>query len=212
MKTDDLIRALAQDAATREPAVGARLLGAVVVGAAAAGVIYALTLGPRPDLASAAQTWRFPFKVAVSLMLFACAFGASLQLARPNRCFRETVVTLALAPVLLALGVAYELATAPAADWYARAVGTNARLCLVAIPALSFASLIAALFALRAGAPRSPAAAGAVAGLLAGGLGAALYATHCPDDSPLFVAIWYSLAIALLVLAGAGAGRRLLKW
>jgi hypothetical protein len=53
---------------------------------------------------------------------------------------------------------------------------------------------------------------GAVAGLLAGGLAATLYATHCPDDSPLFVAIWYSLAIALVVLAGAVVGRRVLRW
>jgi hypothetical protein len=66
--------------------------------------------------------------------------------------------------------------------------------------------------ALRAGAPRVPAWAGAVAGLLAGCLSAALYATHCPDDSPLFVAVWYALAVMLVTLAGALAGHRLLRW
>jgi hypothetical protein len=71
---------------------------------------------------------------------------------------------------------------------------------------------VALLFALRAGAPRSAASAGAAAGLLAGGLAAALYATHCPDDSPLFVALWYIPAIALVASVGAACGSRLLRW
>ncbi|NJO33150.1 MAG: DUF1109 family protein, partial [Rhodospirillales bacterium] len=54
--------------------------------------------------------------------------------------------------------------------------------------------------------------AGAVAGLLASGLSAALYATHCPDDSPLFVAVWYTLAVGAVVVVGALAGRRVLRW
>ncbi len=53
---------------------------------------------------------------------------------------------------------------------------------------------------------------GAAAGLLAGAIGAALYATHCPDDSPLFVATWYTLAIGFVVGLGALAGSRLLRW
>ena len=54
--------------------------------------------------------------------------------------------------------------------------------------------------------------AGAVAGLAAGGIAAAIYAWHCPDDSPLFLATWYSLAIAIVVAAGFLLGRRLLRW
>ncbi len=57
-----------------------------------------------------------------------------------------------------------------------------------------------------------PRAASALPELMAGGLGAAFYAAHCPDDSPLFVAVWYTLAIALVTGLGALAGRRLLRW
>jgi hypothetical protein len=72
---------------------------------------------------------------------------------------------------------------------------------------------VAALFlALRAGAPTRPAAAGAIAGLLGGGLAATLYAINCTDDSPLFVAVWYSLAIAAVSLIAAMAGRSMLRW
>lgn len=68
------------------------------------------------------------------------------------------------------------------------------------------------LLALRHGAPTSPALAGAVAGLAAGGLAATFYAAHCTDDSPLFVATWYPLAIAMLAAAGAVAGRLAVRW
>jgi hypothetical protein len=100
----------------------------------------------------------------------------------------------------------------PRVHWTEQAVGNYAGTCLLAIPLLSIAPLIMLLIALRAGAPRVPASAGAVAGLLAGGLAAVLYATHCTDDSPLFVAVWYTLAVALVVLTGALLGHRLLRW
>jgi hypothetical protein len=54
--------------------------------------------------------------------------------------------------------------------------------------------------------------AGAIAGLLSAGLAATLYASHCTDDSPLFVATWYSLATALVTAIGALAGSKFLKF
>jgi hypothetical protein len=94
----------------------------------------------------------------------------------------------------------------------ARLIGTNSRLCLVAIPLLSLPLLAAALLALRRGAPSHPAVAGAFAGLLSAGLGATLYASHCTDDSPLFVATWYTIAAVFVAAIGALAGSRVLKF
>jgi hypothetical protein len=91
-------------------------------------------------------------------------------------------------------------------------VGSNASICLTMVPLLSAPLLVAALLTLRHGAPTRPLLAGALAGLLAGGLGATLYAAHCTDDSPLFVATWYTLAIALVTLMGTAVGYRLLRW
>lgn len=54
--------------------------------------------------------------------------------------------------------------------------------------------------------------AGAAAGLSAGGLAATLYAIHCVDDSPLFVALWYTPPVVLVVLIGTAAGSRMLRW
>ncbi|MGE0341338.1 MAG: NrsF family protein, partial [Xanthobacteraceae bacterium] len=66
--------------------------------------------------------------------------------------------------------------------------------------------------ALRYGAPTQPTLAGAIAGLAAGGIAATFYALNCNNDSPLFVATWYPIAIGIVVLAGATIGSRLLRW
>jgi hypothetical protein len=100
----------------------------------------------------------------------------------------------------------------PGASWATRLVGSNAIICLTTIPTLAIAPLAAVLMVLRAGAPASPALAGAAAGLLAATAGAALYAFHCFDDSPLFVVTWYVLAAIPVVALGAVAGHRLLRW
>jgi hypothetical protein len=83
---------------------------------------------------------------------------------------------------------------------------------MTAIPAMSLPILAGALIGLRHGAPSRPAVAGAVAGLLSAGLAATLYASHCTDDSPLFVAAWYTIATALVTAIGALAGAKLLKY
>jgi hypothetical protein len=93
-----------------------------------------------------------------------------------------------------------------------RLIGDNSRYCLSAIPLLGLPLLAAALIGLRQGAPARPAVAGAVAGLLSAGLAATLYASHCTDDSPLFVATWYSIGAALLAAIGALAGSRVLRF
>jgi hypothetical protein len=48
--------------------------------------------------------------------------------------------------------------------------------------------------------------------MLSAGLAATLYASHCTDDSPLFVATWYTLSTALVTAIGALAGSKLLRF
>lgn len=212
LKTDDLIRVLAEDGPSRNPSLAGRMAIALVVGGAAAAILFTLVLGVRPDIASALQTWRFVLKVALALLCCLFALWACARLTRPEMGLRDTLVGLSVAPALLVAAVVIELLTLSPADWYARTIGTNARVCMVAIPLLSLAPLATVLAALRAGAPRSPLIAGAIAGLFCGALAATLYAVHCPDDSPLFVAVWYSLAVGIVMLAGALAGSRVLRW
>jgi hypothetical protein len=209
MRTDELIRALAADRvrpARIAPALALALAGGLAVAAAG----FALGLGLRPDLAAAAGTLRFVLKPVVMLLLAAGALAAVLRLARPDGAGALPLVLAAALP--LALAVLGELWVSPAAEWTARLVGRNALVCLVAIPLMAAAPLLGLLAAMRRAAPTRPAALGAVAGLLAGALAGTLYAMHCPDDSPLFVAAWYGTAIAATAALGGLAGRRWLRW
>ena len=80
------------------------------------------------------------------------------------------------------------------------------------MPLIGIGPLAIFLLALRQGAPSSPVHAGAVAGVLAGGIAATFYAAHSTDDSPLFVATWYIIAIVELGLLGAVGGQRFARW
>ncbi|HEV8444103.1 MAG TPA: NrsF family protein [Steroidobacteraceae bacterium] len=206
-----MIRALALDADRPVVPVNRLLKISLLAGAAASLLLFALLLQPRPDIASALSSPGFCLKVAAAACL--ALTGAALldMLARPTPRSRS-LRSLTLAPLLLAAGVAVELAVIPSAGWRPRLIGSNATHCLALIPLLSAGPAAFLLLALRRAAPASPGLAGAVVGLASGGLGAILYALTCPDDSPLFVATWYSLAIAMVSGACCLAGRRWLTW
>lgn len=212
MKTDDLIHAIAEDAAP-SGLPPQRVLALALTGAmAAAAVLFWLLLGPRGDAVASLAEPRFVLKFLVTLGLAATAVGLVLRLIRPGATPGIWRSALLLAPGLLLIGIAGELLALPADGWLAALVGRNARICLTYIPLMGLAPLGLILLALRSGAPTRPAVAGAVAGLIAGGISGAFYASHCPDDSPLFVATWYVIAIAMLTVLGALLGRQLLRW
>jgi len=211
MKTDDLIRALASDGKSRWRVgnlLTVALLAAVPVSVAA----FFIEMGVRPDIATAVHNPFFDLKFAVTISLALSAVALSLHLSRPEATLRGVVLILAVPFLLLASGIAVEMMLPQRVAWITRLVGTNSRICLTAIPVLSMPFLAAALVALRHGAPARPALAGAFAGLLSAGLAATLYAAHCTDDSPLFVATWYTLATLLVVAVGALAGSRVLRY
>ena len=78
--------------------------------------------------------------------------------------------------------------------------------------ALSIAPLAGIIWALRGLAPTRLRLAGLCAGLLAGAIGAAGYALACTEQSAAFVAVWYSLGIAVSGLLGCALGGRILRW
>jgi hypothetical protein len=84
--------------------------------------------------------------------------------------------------------------------------------CALCIPLFAIVPFAALIWALRRGAPTNLRRTGAVAGLVAGALGAVAYAFHCPDDSIPFIALWYGGMVVLCALLGAMLGPRLLRW
>jgi hypothetical protein len=212
VKTGDLIRALAADSEVHPMPPGRALALALIPGVAIALGLHFAVLGLRPHLLALLGEPRLLFKLCLTILLVALSSPLVLRLVRPGASVRRAALMLAIVPALLAAAILAELLAVPAAEWGQRLIGSNAMFCLKTIPFLSAAPLVAVLLALRQGAPEHPALAGAAAGLFAGAIGAAFYATHCPDDSPLFVAAWYTLAIGFVAAIGAAAGSRLLRW
>jgi len=212
MKTDDLIAAISADAGAPGAPIGRLVWLGAGAGILAAAVLFFTLLPVRPDMMEAMATPRFLFKWAFTLTLLASAMALILQLARPQPVPRLQLLALLAAPMVLAAGVGSELIMLPSSDWMPTMVGTNAMGCMVLIPLLSASPLVVMIIALRQGAPARPALAGAVAGLVAAGIAATLYATHCQNDSPLFMAVWYAMATAIVAAAGALLGARLLRW
>jgi hypothetical protein len=154
----------------------------------------------------------FDFKFVETLALASSAIAVSLHLSRPEASLHGWAWLLLIPAGLLAIGIGSEMMMPQRLPVMTRLVGSNSRVCMTAIPLLSLPLLAAALIGLRHGAPTRPAIAGAIAGLLSAGLAATLYASHCTDDSPLFVATWYTIATALVAAIGALAGSRVLRF
>ena len=212
MNTDQLIRTLAADTDRRELRVGAVLAMALATGGLIAIVMFFATLGFRPDIDTAIHNPFFDLKFLVTISLAVSAAAISVHLSRPEASLNGWKWLLLIPAALLVIGVASEMMLPQRLPWLTRLIGSNSKVCMTAVPLLSLPILIAALFALRHGAPARPALSGAVAGLLAAGLAATLYASQCTDDSPLFVATWYSIAIAMVAALGALAGSKLLRF
>jgi hypothetical protein len=212
VRTRELVEALVSDIDSRGLAPARALALASIPAIAIALGLHLAVLGLRPHLISLLGDPRIAFKIGLTILLALLSSRLVLRLVTPGATLRNPAFLLAIVAALLAAAVLAELLVVPEYLWSRRLLGSNAGFCLKSIPFLAAAPLIAALLALRQGAPEHPSLAGAAAGLFAGAIGAACYATHCPDDSPLFVAVWYSLAIGFVVAAGALAGRWILRW
>ncbi len=212
MQTEQLIRTLAADNVHRARPVGLVLAMALLAAAPVSIAMFLATLGVRPDVMAAMHNPFFDLKFAVTLALAISAVVVSLHLSRPEASLKGWAWLLLIPAAILAAGIASEMMIPQRLPMMTRLIGSNSRVCMTAIPLLSLPLLAAALIGLRHGAPARPAVAGAIAGLLSAGLAATLYASHCPDDSPLFVATWYTLATALVTAVGALAGSRMLRF
>lgn len=214
MKTDQLLSLLAADAQPVAPRAAMRRLGLALV----AGVPLSIGLmvwdyGVRRDLAQAMALPMFWVKLLLPLAIAAAAFAAAQRLGRPGMQAGPAARAGLVLPVVLIWGLAAVawLSAAPG-DRPALLWGSTWRTCAFSIGFIALPVFVATLAAMKSLAPTRPALAGGAAGLLAGALGAAVYALHCPELTAPFIAVWYGIGIVLPALAGAAIGWRWLRW
>jgi hypothetical protein len=213
MKTDELIDMLGTNI---EPVKRGQLrnvlLIALAVGALAAFCLMLATLGVP---ANALRGQDFPLELlALAFTLGTAATGARFlgRAARPGESGRKPLILIGLLFSAVLSAGAVTLADAPPAARGMMVFGPQWVTCLICIPLFAVVPYLALIWALRKGAPTNLVITGAVAGLVAGALGAAACVFHHPDCSIPFIVLWFAGPILLCAVAGAMLGPRLLRW
>lgn len=211
MKTEALIDMLARGAGpVTRVAVARRLLPVMLAGLIVSIMLALWVIGPLPSVMfHTVVPW---MKLSYALALAGAAAVLTSRLARPIARLRvPTAVVLAVIGVMLATG-AVSLSMTPQ-DARAQAVfGQTWLVCPWVLMGISMPALAGILWSLRCVAPTQLRMAGFAGGLLAGAIGATGYSLACPESSPAFVAIWYTLGILLTGVVGAAVGDRALRW
>jgi hypothetical protein len=211
--TSDLIARLGTGLKPSQPQVlDRRMAGALALGAAAALALMIVSLGMRPDLATAATGGMLWTKLGYASLLAGGGYVLCLQAARPAA-RPGWRISLILAPVALAVIAGLQRTSALASEariteW----LGETAAICPWLIGALSLPCLLALCLVLRRAAPTRLRWAGFCAGVLSGAISMLVYSLHCPETGVAFVATWYTLGACVPAAAGALLGPRLLRW
>ena len=213
MKTDELITLLARDAAPVKRGAIPRSLAALALGGAVAALVIMVPwIGFRPDFPAALADPAFWMKMAYTFGLGVAGFMLAERLSRPGATSRAGWVLAAACAVAIAALAFAQLLIMPAAEAPAAVFGYSWNSCPWLIFILALPCLALALWIMRGFAPTRTTLAGAAAGLLAGGVSATVYGLHCIESTAPFIALWYTLGIALTVVTGAIAGSRILRW
>ena len=213
MRTSEFIDVLSRNVEpARHGEIGRSLAIALALGLAAAFGVMLVVVGQRPDVLSQATLGYLCLKVGLALAVMATAFVLLGRLASPGgeRLRLLPYFSTLAAAILVGGGIALALLSSPMR--MSMAPGMHPLTCILCIPLFAIVPFVALVVALRQSAPTDLRRAGAIAGLLAGGAGSAVYAFHCPDDSVLFVTLWYGSALAFCTLVGALLGPKLLRW
>jgi hypothetical protein len=213
MNTADLINQLAAEtrlAPRRKP--GAMLAYGVLAGAVVTLGATLLAFGVQSHLAELDRLAPFLMKLAFVSALGIPAFVVADGLARPGTRPIDLIRLVAVPTLILATLAIAQLLNASPANWPAMVLGGSWRECTLRIVILSLPILAGLFAALRKQAPVHLRRAGAVAGLLAGAMAAAIYALACTEASAAFVLLWYSGGVAMTTALGALLGPVALRW
>jgi hypothetical protein len=213
MRTDSLIEMLSTNVEpVRRGEIWRALALAFALGLVAAFGVMLLTIGGRPNISAPQSLVSVGLKTVFALIVIVSSGVALMRFAKPEG--ERLRLAPYLFPMLLALflGGLIGLDLVTSSSRAASVIGTQPWTCVTCIPLFAILPFLALIFALRRAAPTDLRRTGAIAGLLAGGVGAVVYAFHCPDDSVLFVTVWYGSALAFCTLIGALLGPRFLRW
>jgi hypothetical protein len=213
MKTEELIDLLSTNIEPVDTQKVVRNLRiAIVAGLALAVLTCIITLGIRPDLNNPGVFGFVLVKIGFGLVVTGLGWHLLLKHARPGGEDRSRIFLLGVPFAALMALAGVNLISVPVSHWGHMIVGERWLTCLLSIPIIAVVPFAVITWAVRMAAPTNLLRTGALAGLVAGGISAAAYALHCPDDFLPFLATWYGGTIVLCTLTGAALGPRLFHW
>jgi hypothetical protein len=213
MKTDDLIALLATDVApVNSRAIPWRFMCRLFAGVWASAVLLWLVLGLNPALKDLPDHSMFWVKFAFPALMAAAAWPLVQRLARPGMKLRRAGAAWVLPLVAMLVLAIWVWHGAAVPERSALLFGQTWQVCSISIASLAMPVFVAVFWALRQLAPTQLRLAGASAGLLAGALGALVYAFHCPELAAPFLLVWNGLGMLLPTALGAALGPWLLRW
>lgn len=213
MKTDELIETLG----TMVERVEGRsfrnaFIVALVIGVALAVCAMQALLGTSTSALRQSHVGLMILTVVFVVGVVAAGSSYLLRAAHPGMAARTPIALLVLLVLaFLCAGVAGILAVDPATR-SEMIFGPPWTICVMCIPFFAIGPFIAFAWVLRQGAPTKLRAMGAVAGLVAGVIGAGACALHMPGPSLPFIGLWYTGPILICALLGALLGPRVLRW
>ena len=213
MKTERLVDLLSTNLEpVKGKETGRTLTWAIAIGAIAAFVVMLATVGLRTKAGAAFDVPFLLLKVLFMVSVIGLGVALLTRLLRPGQPAGRLLSLVLLPFVVMGVACLIALALRQPSAWGSMIMGTQWLMCLFCIPLFAAVPLALLIWALRKGAPTNLRRTGAVAGLVAGALGAVAYAFHCPDDSVPFITFWYGAMLGFCALVGAALGPRLLRW
>jgi len=185
----------------------------VIVGLGLAALVVGSALGFRPDLLSAFWSGRIVAKYVFMLTALVISGHLFLQMARPGRYLADLRLCYALPLGFIAFAALIQV-TLVGAPTPETVLGDqrNWLICMIAVPVIAIIPFVGFAWILRRSAPTDLAGAGFAAGVFASTVSATVYAAHCPCDTPVFVMIWYPIALTIGGVMGGWIGPRIARW
>jgi hypothetical protein len=211
MKTDDLITMLSREAGSApKVSVVKRLLPVSLAGGVVAASVVLTILGLIPnEMFLEPGPW---IKIAYASTLAMAAGWLVSRLGRPGASGIQAIyAVLGVVLIMVFSGLMSYLGT-PESERAAALMGHSWLVCPWAILGLSLPVMAGAFWAMKGLAPTNLPLAGAACGLFSGAVAALAYALACTEPAAPFIAIWYTLGIALCGALGALLGPKLLNW
>ncbi len=183
------------------------VLGLIEIG------LYVWVRGMRPDMPVAMGRMAFWWKAASLVILVAVGGVTAMAAFDPTRSPRRGLRGFAIAAaVAIAAGWGIDAASAGVGPLLIRLDWREGLRCVGAVVVLSLPALLALGILMRRGAPTDPGGTAAAVGLTAAAWGGAVFVLACPHDDPLYVAVWFAVAILLVAAIARLVLPRLTRW